>query len=142
MIYRKRTMGTNLFFCEFFEDDYCHHEHFFWYVLSISLLQNQLDSFQFLTIVTLSYALAVYFTSCHIRYTTKWVKLESILDKTSFNSSKSHFLPSTLLYFQEEWCWEFWKTINLIKSKSQMTSDIKTRSRQLVKLLAKWRIKE
>ena len=40
-------------------------QHSFWYVLSISLLQNQLDSFQFLTIVSVhSYALAVHFTPC------------------------------------------------------------------------------
>ena len=38
--------------------------------------------------------------------------------------------------------WEFWKTINLIKWKSQMTSEHKTRSRQLVKLSPEWRLKD
>ena len=81
----------------------------FWYVESISLLQNQLDSFQVLAIVSVNYAVAMHCTPCQIRYTTKWVKLESIHDKTSFSSSKSYFPPPTSLYWQEEWCWEFWK---------------------------------
>ena len=72
-------------------------------------MQNQLDSFQFLAIVSVNYAVAMHCTPCQIRYTTKWVKLESIHDKTSFNSSKSYFPPPTSLYSLEEWCWEFWK---------------------------------
>ena len=38
---------------------------------SFSLLQNQLDSFQILTVVSVSYALAVHFTPCQNQCTTK-----------------------------------------------------------------------
>ena len=46
-------------------------------------MQNQLDSFQFLTVVSVSYALAVHFTPCQNQYTTKWLKLESIHNNAS-----------------------------------------------------------
>ena len=83
----------------------------------------------------MSYALDVHFTPCQNQYTTKWVKLESIHDNTSFNSSKSHFPLPTSLYCQEKWCWEFWKTINSIKWKIQMTSEHK-QEREACKIIS------
>ena len=46
-------------------------------------MQNQLDSFQFLTVVSVSYVLAVHFTPCQNQYTTKWLKLKSIHNNAS-----------------------------------------------------------
>ena len=88
----------------------------------------------------MSYALDVHFTPCQNQYTTKWVKLESIHDNTSFNSSKSHFPLPTSLYCQENWCWEFWKTINSIKWKIQMTSEHKQEACKIISWVTDKRI--
>ena len=150
-------------------------------------MQNQLDSFQFLTKVSVhSYALVVHFTRRQNQYTTKWVKLESIHNNVSLihrNLISLHehryIAKKTVLRILENdqlnqmeksndiraqnkkqaackiISWVMDKRITIHSARisifcskaldasyiSQMTSEHKTRSRQLVKLSAEWWIK-
>ena len=100
-------------------------------------MQNQLDPFQFLTIVSVSYALVVHFTPCQSQYKTKSVKLESIHDNASFSSSKSHFPPPT----SRRMVLRILQNDQLHQMKKSNDIRAQTRSRQLVKLSTEWPIK-
>ena len=90
-------------------------------------MQNQRDSFQFLTIV--SELCAFYALSKPIH--NKMSKT-SLVHRNLISLHRHHYVV------KKKWCWEFWKTINFTKWKSQMISENKTRSRQLVKLSLSW----